>query len=166
MRPFELSDADNFFQLNADPDVVRYLGIEPFRDPEQALTRIRSIREQYEKFGIGRYAVVEKSTGRFIGLGGLKYFEHAADGYDQIYDLGYVLIKEAWGKGYASEISNAWLAYAFRDMGLEEVYGMTDPENAASEHVLQKAGMQFAGLIVFEGMDTNLFRIGREAYRP
>lgn len=163
MRPFDMTDAGDFFRLNTDPEVVRFLGIEPMNDPEQALSRLHSIRDQYEKYGIGRYAVIEKNSGQFIGLGGLKFFEHAAVGYDNICDLGYVLIKDAWGKGYASEISRAWLDYAFHTLQMADVYGMTDPENAASEHVLLKAGMQFVELIIFEGMETNLFRMKNPA---
>ena len=159
MRKMELADSENFFALNADADVVRYLGIQPMEKVEQAEERVKLVLDQYEKYGIGRYAVIEKASGEFIGFGGLKYFEHAADNYDNIYDLGYVLAKSAWGKGYASEISRGWIDHGFNQMSLSEIYGMTDPENEASKQVLLKAGMHYLEEIIFEDMPTSLFKI-------
>jgi [ribosomal protein S5]-alanine N-acetyltransferase len=163
MRPMELMDAANFFELNADPEVVRYLGIPPMHELQQAIDKVQLVLEQYDKFGIGRYAILEKSTGKFIGFGGLKFFERAAPGYENIYDLGYVLARDAWGKGYATEIARVWIDQGFNTMHLPEIYGMTDPDNETSKKILLKVGLHYIENISFEDMDTCLFMMRNPA---
>jgi RimJ/RimL family protein N-acetyltransferase len=155
----ELSDAEDFFKLNSDPEVVRYLGIQPMQELQEAAEKVQFVLEQYDKFGIGRYAILEKTTEKFIGFGGLKFFARAAESYENIYDLGYVLAQQAWGKGYASEIARAWIDRGFITMQLPEIYGMTDPDNETSKKILLKVGMRYIENIIFQDMDTCLFKI-------
>lgn len=66
------ADADGMFQLDADPLVHTYLGQQPISTMQQAHDTISFIRQQYVDNGIGRWAVEEKDTGRFVGWAGLK----------------------------------------------------------------------------------------------
>ena len=162
-RPLTMDDSKDFFELNADPEVVKYLGINPMTELQQAIERVQLVLEQYEKYGIGRYAIIEKETSEFIGFGGLKYFEHAAEGYDGIYDVGYVFKKNHWGKGYASETAKTWIRFGLFEKCLNEIFGMTDPENSRSKQILLNAGMHYVEEIIFEEMPTSLFVIKNPA---
>ena len=65
-------DAEGFFELNADPEVQKYLGNKPITSTTQAIDDINFIRAQYLSNGIGRWAIIDKKTNKFIGWTGLK----------------------------------------------------------------------------------------------
>ena len=72
-RELQASDADSMFALHSDPQVLRYVGEKPIRHVDQVREIIEDIRRQYQDFGVGRLAVLLKSTNEFIGWAGLKY---------------------------------------------------------------------------------------------
>ena len=57
------SDAEALFELDSDPEVVKYVGVPPLNHIDQTHKVIQSIRQQYADFGIGRWAVILKETG-------------------------------------------------------------------------------------------------------
>lgn len=87
----------------------------------------------------------EKASGRVIGLAGLKACT-ALGGQD--YELGFVLARECWGKGYATEIGRAQLAYGFAALGCTRMLGLVAPDNAASRHALMKIGLAYHSTIM------------------
>ena len=62
-------------------------------------------------------------------------------------DLGYVLAREAWGQGYATEAARALIAVGFAHLGLRRIEATSDPQNRASARVLEKAGLRRAGVL-------------------
>jgi RimJ/RimL family protein N-acetyltransferase len=60
-------------------------------------------------------------------------------------EVGYRLAPNAWGRGYATEGARAVVRYGFADLGLDRIIGLTHPDNAASQRVLQKAGLKDSG---------------------
>ena len=58
--------------------------------------------------------------------------------------VGWLLVQDAWGKGYATEVAAALLAYCFETLHLQEVYGLCNPDNAATRRVMEKCGMHLA----------------------
>ena len=90
LRELLPSDATNMLALDSNPNVVQYIGIQPITDLEACRKNIRYIRDQYEKNGIGRWAVVRKDTNEFVGWSGLKLVnEKTINGRQNFYDLGY-----------------------------------------------------------------------------
>lgn len=157
LRPVELSDASGLYALDSSPEVIRYLGLPPAQSIQEAEETVRYIQGQYEKHGIGRWAVIEKDTGAFVGWSGLKYEEHVRDyGY---YDLGYRLLPAYWGQGIATETAIASLQYGFETMKLEKICAGAHVDNAASNRVLQKVGMQRVEAFTFDGMPHYWYEI-------
>lgn len=74
MRNLSIEDSINFYDLNLDEDVLKYTGDKPFNNIEEAKGFLKNY-DQYEKFGVGRLAVIDKETNKFIGWCGLKYSE-------------------------------------------------------------------------------------------
>jgi [ribosomal protein S5]-alanine N-acetyltransferase len=142
LRELVPSDADGMFELDSDPEVHRYLGNKPLTDKKQAAEVIEFVRQQYITNGIGRWAVIEKRTGEFLGWSGLKLVTEETNGHINYYDLGYRLIRRHWGKGIATESGRAALQYAFQSLQAKEVFAMADCENHSSNHVLQKLKFQ------------------------
>lgn len=149
-RELEPTDDAGMFELDSNPEVHTYLGKNPIKTIEESRIAISSIMEQYRTNGIGRWAVLLKETGEFIGWAGLK-LERNVNGHDSHYDLGYRFIQKHWGKGYASEAAAAFVDYGFNVMKLEKINATADPSNAASRKVLERAGLKFIETFDHEG---------------
>ena len=87
----------------------------------------------------------DRASGAIIGFAGLKACA-ALDAGD--FELGFVLAKNAWGKGYATEIGFAQLAYGFDTLGCTRLLGLVSPHNMASRQALRKLGMEYCRSIV------------------
>ena len=82
-------------------------------------------------------------------------------------EVGYRLAPGAWGHGLASEGARALVRYGFGELGLDRIIGLTHPDNAASQRVLQKAGLADAGWGRYYGRKLRLFAADRaRAYLP
>jgi len=142
LRPLDLNDANDLFRLDSDPEVMRFLGNHLVESNEQVHIYLENIIHQYNQNGIGRWAVVEKETGIFVGWAGLKFTDTLTNGYTNFYDIGYRLKPEFWGKGYATETTEAWIDYAKNNLNLKELFAITHIDNGASQNVLQKCGFK------------------------
>lgn len=141
LREFIPTDDEGMFELDSNPLVHQYLGNNPITTLEQAQQTIQLIRQQYVDNGIGRYAVIEKESGNFVGWSGLKFVREFENNHVNFYDVGYRLIPTYWGKGYATESAKAALQYGFEVLALNEIYGSANIENTPSRNVLQKCGL-------------------------
>jgi len=98
---------------------------------------------QYEKYGIGRWAAIEKSSGDWIGWTGLKMnTEWTLNGHTNFYDIGYRLMPQYWGKGYATESAIATRDYFFEHFPNQKLCGIAELGNGASCRVLEKIGLE------------------------
>lgn len=135
-RRFLLEDAAAFFQLNADPEVIRYTGDPPFESVQAAHKFIEQYTA-YADWGFGRWAVLEKASGEFIGFCGLSKNEQGD------VDLGYRFMRSVWGRGYATESARVSLKLGFESFRLPYIVGRTAIANTASIRVLEKIGMSY-----------------------
>ena len=150
LREIIPEDAKAFFEMDSNPEVVKYVGMKPLTEIGQSIEMIKSIRKQYEENGIGRWAVIQKDNGKLVGWSGLKLIKEI-NNHKNIHDLGYRFTPEYWGKGYAKETSRAVLKYAFKEMKLGKVFAYADVENSASNHVLRKLGFEEKGTFIDAG---------------
>lgn len=105
LRKVTLDDMPEFFKMESTPEVNKYTGEQVSPSIEDLEAKIKeSILKDYKEVGFGRLAVIEKSSGSFIGCAGLKYLPK----FDQV-DLGYRFMPQYWGKGYGTESSRALL---------------------------------------------------------
>ncbi len=137
LREFREEDAEALFALNADPEVMRYTGDLPFSEPAAARHFLRDYGE-YEREGFGRWAVISREDGAFMGFCGLRRSRDAGK-----VDLGFRLFPRYWAAGYATEAARACLQAGFERFGLDEIYGRAMRENLPSITVLQKLGMKY-----------------------
>ena len=148
-------DQEWFFQLNSDPEVMRYTGEECFTSLEQSLTvlRERPIYD-YQTYGYGRWACVLKETDEVIGWCGLKYLEEC----DEV-DIGYRFFERFWGMGLGTEASKACVEYGLNDLQLDHIIGIALEDNIGSTRVLEKSGLQYVGPMKYEGFDVVRYEI-------
>jgi RimJ/RimL family protein N-acetyltransferase len=138
LRTFRPDDLPHYAALNADPEVVRYLGGVP-------LTRQHSdeiaewAQECYADEGLGLLAVERRGDGAFLGMCGLHHHQAHPDDVE----VGWRLAREHWGQGYATEAATGWLDHAFGTLDLPRVISITDPPNVRSLAVMRRLGMVF-----------------------
>ena len=140
LRQFTEADVANLFDLDNDPDVMRFIngGNPTPRDVIQNET-LPAFLEHYEHFaGYGFWAAIEKSTGEFLGWFHLRPPE---GGSPDEAELGYRLRKSAWGRGYGTEGSRALIRKGFTELGVQRVFASTTAVNIASRRVMEKAGL-------------------------
>jgi ribosomal-protein-alanine N-acetyltransferase len=137
MREFQEEDAIGMYELNNDPDVIRYTGDDPFASVEAALDFIRKY-DAYAKTGCGRLTILLKGSMEYAGWCGLKYDPASFET-----DLGFRLNKQFWNKGYATEASLRCIEFGFKELKLDKIVGRAMQENKASINVLKKVGMTF-----------------------
>ena len=110
------------------------------------------VRQQYADSGIGRWAVIEKSSGECIGWTGFKIIRERVHGFEDFYDFGYRHLRRFWGKGMASEAARAALDYGLNTLAIkDDIYAMTDVDNGASRHILESLGFRLQEIFPFDG---------------
>ena len=159
LREFAPEDAPALCALNSDPEVMKYTGDAPFASVGEAEDFVRGY-DHYREHGYGRWSVILRATGEFIGWCGLAFNEAK-----QV-DLGFRFARKHWGKGYATESARAVLAYGFGELALAEVIGRAARANTASIRVLEKLGMAYWKDDACKGIDDSVYyrirRPGRE----
>src|SRR6188768_4069316 len=126
------TDTENFFSLNGDDDVMRY--IRATKTKEECDVFLKKAINAYKINPlIGRWAADEKATGKFVGSFAIIPVEGSND-----IQLGYALLKENWGKGFASELTKFGLAYYFKNTNADHIYAIAEKANIASHNVLLK----------------------------
>ena len=153
LRPFILEDAQDFYDLNADPEVTKYTGDGAFATVEAATHFIRNYHP-YTTEGMGRWAVLRKSDGAYLGWCGLRYVPELEN-----VDLGYRFFRKYWGQGYATESGKACLEYGFKKLHLKTIVTRAMKDNIGSVRVMEKLGMQFENEIDFEKHPAVVYRI-------
>ena len=147
LRKLSVIDAPFFFELNNDPDVLKYTGNDPFVDEQAAIDFLNSYpQNNYEKYGYGRWSVMLKETDDWLGWCGLRFSPDENET-----DIGYRFFKKHWGKGYATESARACLEYGFEKLHLKRIVGRAMKDNIASLVVLQKIGMQYEKDFLMDG---------------
>lgn len=153
LRELTPDDAENFFQLNHNPNVIRYTGDSSFSSVEEAQRFLENYKD-YEVSGYGRWAVIDKENHTFLGWCGLKYHKETRET-----DIGFRFFEEYWNKGYASESAAACLNYGFEKLNLQKIIGRAMAVNTASVKVLQKIGMNLESEFDFEGNKGIIYTI-------
>ncbi|MEX1187727.1 MAG: GNAT family N-acetyltransferase, partial [Bacteroidia bacterium] len=159
LREMRESDAESFFLLNEDPEVIKYTGDKEFLNKEDLrnfLLKYPSI--SYLKDGYGRWTCINKATDEIIGWCGLR---KQADGE---IDLGYRFHKRFWNMGYATESGFYSLKTGFETLNLDSIVAVANRENIGSWKVMEKLKMQFSHHREDQDAINKVYRITRADY--
>lgn len=117
-RTFTIDDAILLYQLNSDPDVIRFT-YDPLHNLSEAVKTIEQlILPQYALYNYGRWALHQKYSMEFIGWFRLKFSAERNET-----DLGYRLLKKHWGKGDATEAAFTCIQHGFEKLNLHTIVG-------------------------------------------
>jgi RimJ/RimL family protein N-acetyltransferase len=156
VRQFTIADSEAFYLLNSNEAVMRY--IRPVKDRAACEAFLNEQLQDYiTEPKMGRWYVAEKDTNRLIGTFSILHMQGDID-----YHIGYALMPSEWGKGCATELLQAGVAYFFENFDKKQLFAITQPENIASEKVLAKVGFKLCGSITNESGLLNLFALNRQ----
>ena len=159
LRAFRQSDLDDYAALNADPEVLRYLGSGPAWDRSRSWRHMAFLVGHWKLGGAGMWAMEHRETGDFVGVAGFA----EPEGWPG-FELAGCLARRFWGQGYATEAGRAALAYAFTVLEKDHIISLIYPENRASIRVAERIGETLEGRINHLGREMLVYGLGREAY--
>jgi ribosomal-protein-alanine N-acetyltransferase len=170
LRPLADFDLDVAYAILTDPEVMKFVGQTYTKD--QVIAELPSALKRGGGGCIGIWCVIEQSTNEKLGTALLLPLpvEEEDTNWDLVggtelpdceVEIGYILRQSAWGKGYATEAARRLLKFAFEDSPLEDIVAITDPENTASQRVLEKCGFVYEGLRRAYAAQCPGFRITR-----
>ena len=154
LRGFLPEDIDRLTEILSDPLVMRFMpGSEPW-PREKAEKSLRSIIEHWGKYRYGRWAIVYNEDQRLIGWCGLGFIPEIEE-----IEVAYLIDKDYWNRGIATEASMNSLRFGFEEVGLERIIALAFPENAASRRVMEKIGMTLESMIYIWKLDLVKYSI-------
>lgn len=138
LRPFTPDDLEDFYQLRADEEVMRYISSPTATTREGTRERLAQVIQQYDELGFGFYAIVRQSDNRLIGWCGLAPLDTVPE-----IEIGYGFAPDCWGHGYATEAAQAIIKHGFEDLSLARIVAVAYAENVGSINVMKKLGMTY-----------------------
>jgi [ribosomal protein S5]-alanine N-acetyltransferase len=156
LREMSLADLDFVAAMMSHPEVMRFYPKLYSRDEAQAW--IERQMERYAEHGHGLWLVLERETGQPIGQVGLVM--QVVDGIQEP-EIGYLIHRPFWRRGFASEAALAARSYAFETKGYSRVISLIRPENEPSQGVARKLGMQPERETMFKGLRHLVFAVRR-----
>jgi ribosomal-protein-alanine N-acetyltransferase len=173
LTPLTEDDLDIATALLCDPEAMRY--VDGAITPDEAEEHMSDAVKRGAGGRIGIWCVRRKDTGQKIGDGVLLPIPIDQPDTDwslvvlEAYpsgniEVGYLLIPEAWGQGFATEICTRLLRFVFEMTDLKQIVAVTDPGNFASQHVLRKCGLRDVGHGHAYGTDVRWFEMTRKEW--
>ncbi|MDY7013367.1 MAG: GNAT family N-acetyltransferase [Cyanobacteriota bacterium] len=157
LRMFREEDFNDYAEIFGDPEIARYLG------DGQPLSRFAAWRSlaatlgHWQLRGYGMWAIEERQSGALVGRVGFFYPE----GWPG-FELGWVLNRPYWGRGYATEGAKAALNYGFGELGREHTISLIRPENFKSIQVAERLGEKREGKTIIFGQEALIYGISQE----
>jgi [ribosomal protein S5]-alanine N-acetyltransferase len=137
------ADAERLHDIYGDAETMRFVGRSgsPTADLEATRRSLAWLRRHDELHGFSLWALDERDGERLVGIAGLLWVE----GHGPEVEAAYLVRRDRWGRGYATEALGEVLRIGREELGLERVVALSYPENDASRRVMEKAGMRFDG---------------------
>ncbi len=143
LEPFNDSHYEGLRVMESDADVMRYISNGIVKTPEETWENIRRVNARWQKYGFSWWAIKDKSSGIIVGAACLQHLENV-DGAPL--EIGWRLVPEHNGKGYATEAAKAIIAFAAERTGATYLVAVADPENMPSQRVMQRLGMTYKAI--------------------
>ena len=156
---FHDRDLDAYAAICADAEVMRYLGDGRTLGRPDAWRQMAMIVGHWTLRGFGLFALEEKATGVLVGRAGF----YEPEGWPG-FELGWMLRRQSWGKGYATEAARRLLAHAFTDMNRARLISLIRPANAPSIRVAERLGERLEGRTELLGQEALVYAIDRAAW--
>jgi ribosomal-protein-alanine N-acetyltransferase len=158
LRPLVPGDAAAYAAMRFHPEVEKWLPPAEGDPVEAALRSIARFAAGWQERHHAPWGVFR--DGKLIGHGGLNFVPEFGET-----EVLWALHPEAWGRGYATEVAKAALAYGFDTLGLERIFAITLENNAASQAVMKRIGLKYRKRVDYKGFkDIVWFDMDRQTW--
>jgi len=158
IRKYTMDDLQFYASLWGNEKVMRYIGNGTLKTYMQCKKSLEEWVIPSYKNGLGLFVLIEKETGIRIGHAGL--VKQQINGKEEI-EIGYWLLPQYWGKGYAKEAAAAFRDYGFQALQMNKLISLINPNHPASIFVARKTGLSYEKTTSFQGMDVLVYSIKR-----
>ena len=148
LREISNDDSQLLHEIFSDAETMRYYP--KTLDKDETIAWIEKVVKNYEKYGAGMWACHLKSTDEFVGHIGL-HFHDNVDGQFEV-EVGYLLLRQHWHKGYATEAAKASLKYGREKLGYQRIISLIRPENLPSRSVAERNGLTIEKEIEYKNL--------------
>lgn len=160
LRQLSSADVLPMTQILSNPEVMRY-SVRGVLSERATAEFIDWSLQSYAHHGFGPWAVVEKASGVLMGFCALN--RESVDSVEEV-EIGYRLAPQFWGRGLATEIVRAMLAYGFEHLGLRSIIAIVQPANVASVRVIQKVGFNAFVYSQYHRLGVKIYRLNRDEW--
>ncbi|WP_366927243.1 GNAT family N-acetyltransferase [Flavobacterium sp.] len=136
LRKLSHKDVNEVFQLRSDPDSMKYIPRPLVKNSEDAHAHIATINQAIHKNEGINWAVTIKGEDKLIGIVG--FYRTSFEDFRS--EIGYMILPDYYGQGIVTEVVAELVRFGFEKLGFHSIEAVIDPENIASERVLQKNG--------------------------
>ena len=143
-----IGSLDNWCKLQSDKDVMKYIGDGKIRNTATTKENLEFTINHYKKHSFSQFDIFLKEDNKFIGKAGLNYLPQ--DKNNDI-EVGYLLHKKYWGKGYATELAETFIKWGFDKFHFSRIVACCEEENTASSNVMKKCKMKYRGKYLYNG---------------
>lgn len=143
LEPYNDSHYEGLRAMDNDSEVMRYINKGIVKTPEETRENIRRVQSRWQKYGFSWWAIKEKASGVVVGAACLQYLANVEGAP---LEIGWRLIPEHNGKGYATEAAKAIIDFAAEHIGADYLVAVADPENIPSQRVMQRLGMAYKAI--------------------
>ena len=144
-----MESLENRAKLLCNREVSRFLGNGMPKSRGEVKEFLQKNIDHYDEHGFCLFDIYEKDSNQFIGDAGL--IHEALNPQNPNVEVGYRLLKEFWGKGYATELTQAFIDVGFEEFKLDKIFAFCKAENVASANVMRKSGMKQNGKYLYGG---------------
>jgi [ribosomal protein S5]-alanine N-acetyltransferase len=156
-RLLQHDDFETWLPLFSTPEAENFLGLASIPTPQERCRKwFDMVFNRYENDLGGMNVLIDKKSGAFIGQCGLLVQE--VDSIKEL-EIGYSILSEYWGKGYATEAARKCREFAFANRHSNSLISIIHRENIRSERVALKNGMHLEKQTIFKDMPVNVFRV-------
>lgn len=163
LRAHSTDDFNDCAALWGSAEVTRFIGGSP-RPPQDAWFRILRYAGHWTLLSYGFWAIIDKTSGAFIGEGGFSDFQRGIAALDAVPEMGWALMPSAWGRGIAKEAVAAFADWGDANFDVAETACIISPDNHASIRVAEHIGFSPIDEITYGGEPTMIFK--RHQYAP
>ena len=145
LLPWSSNYLNDLIRIFSKPEVIQYISGGKPLSRSKCLEISHHWIGQWDKYGYGPWAAIEKRSGQWIGEIGLELLDDWPQ--QDKWEVGWILDPEFWGQGLATEGGRTAVRFGFDQAKLKRIISPTVPENVASRRVMEKCGLTYQGLI-------------------
>jgi RimJ/RimL family protein N-acetyltransferase len=157
--PLDPEDSSTLHQIYQSEGVLQYFP-NPVPPPLEKVQRfVDGQTAHWQMYGYGNWGIKVGGGNEIVGWAGLQYVPELDET-----EVGFLLGRPYWGKGYATEAASASLRFGFVQNHLDHIIALVHPENIASQRVIEKCGLKYTEMITLWGIDLLCYRTEKTAF--